>query len=112
MADIITISVTGAAAISYTCAPGNNAELIDFRLKLSAVPTTSEDFTATINANAGAVYDIEAYRKDLSLLSDPSLIVIGGSDEFVVEAGGSWDFAYTNTDEVTYGLQIRYRRKV
>lgn len=112
MSDIITMEKTGAAAIAYSVAPGFSAELIDFRLKLSAVPTTSEDFTATINAEDGAVYDAEIYRKDLSLLSDPSVILIGGTDEFVIEDGGSWDFAYTNSDTVTYGLQIRYRRKV
>ena len=111
MSDIITVNFTGATALSHSVAPGYAAELIDFRLKLNEVPTTSENFVASINAGAGAVYDSRVYTKDLSELTVGTVIVQGGEDEFVIESDGSFDFAYTNTDTKTYGLQVRYRRK-
>ena len=111
MADIIMEEATGSAAIAMSVAPGFSAELIDIRIKLSAVPTTSEDLTVTINSESGAAYDTEIYRKDLSTLSVGSIIIQAGEDEFVIEDGGSWDIACTNTDTKTYGIKVRYRRK-
>ena len=109
--DIITKEATGAAAIAMAIAPGFSAELIDIRIKMATVPTTSQALTVTINSESGAMYDTEIYRKDLSALSDGSVIIIAGEDEFVIEDGGSWDIAYTNTDAIVYGVQVRYRRK-
>ena len=107
--DLITVQVTGSAAISYSLAPGYQSDVIDFRLHLGSTPTTSQDFTVTVNAGAGSEYDVLLYKKDLSTIT--------GDIVFVAEEGGfnlaptdTLDFAYTNTDVVVYGLQMRYRR--
>lgn len=113
MADIITTQVTGAAAISYSLAPGFAFELIEWTLKLDITPTTSESLTATKNVSAGAVYDVPIYAKDLATLTPtPEIYFSCEPEEFCFEAGDTLDFAYTNTDTRTYGLQMKYRRKV
>lgn len=58
--DIITVQVTGSSAISYSLEPRVGIEMIDFRLHLGSTPTTSENFTVTVNAGAGAVYDLNS----------------------------------------------------
>lgn len=110
MADIITVEVTGAAAISYSLAPGHSFELVEFTLHLGSTPTTSEDFTATKNVGAGATYDVPLYTKDLStIVADIYFSAL--PEEFCFEADDVLNFAYTNTDTVVYGLQMKYRRK-
>ena len=80
MSDIIMEEATGSAAIATSIAPGFSAELIDIRIKMATVPTTSEALTVTINSESGAVYDTVIYSKDLSTLSDGSIIIIAGKE--------------------------------
>lgn len=113
MPDIQTVQVTGAAAIAYTLNPSFAFELIEWTLKLNTVPTTSESLTAKKNASAGAVYDVPIYAKDLATLTPtPEIYFSCEPEEFCFEAGDTLDFAWTNSDSRTYGLQIKYRRKV
>jgi len=111
MADIITVEETAAVAMAYSLDPGFAFELIDFTLHLNATAGTSEDFTVTKNAGAGAAYDTLIYTKDLSTLSSPNVYFSTQPEEFVFEDGDTLDFAFTNTSLNTYGLQIKYRRK-
>ena len=110
MADILTVEETAAVAMAYSLAPGYAFELIEFTLHLDLTPTTSEDFTATKNVAAGAAYDTLVYSKDLSTIAN-DIYFSCEPEEFLFETGDTLDFAYTNTDTVTYGLQIKYRRK-
>lgn len=113
MPDILTTEITGTAAISYSLAPGYAFELIEWTLKLNTVPTTSESLTVKKNVSAGVVYDVPIYAKDLAELTPtPEIYFSCEPEEFCFEAGDTLDFAYTNTDTRTYGLQIKYRRKV
>jgi hypothetical protein len=113
MSDIITAETTGSAGLAYTLNPYFAFELIEWTLKLDILPTTSESLTVKKNAVAGAVYDVPIYTKDLATLTPtPEIYFSCESEDFCFEAGDTLDFAYDNTDTRTYGLQVKYRRKV
>ena len=111
--DTITASYTGSAALSKSLAPQGNFELLEFTVCLSAIPTTSELFTVMKNIAEGAAFDAAVYTKDFSTLTSglPASICISyAPGEITFKAGDTLDFAYANTDAVTYGLQVKYRR--
>ena len=70
-----------------------------------AAPTTSENFTITLDANAGAAYDVLLYTLDLSSGSTTDLIWFPDEDLYI-EPGDALDVAFANTDTGTYGLQV------
>jgi len=72
---------------------------------MSAAPTTSENFTITLDANAGAVYDTLLYTLDLSASSTTDLAWFP-DEPLLLEGGDAIDVAYANTDVGTYGVQI------
>ena len=110
MPDIQTVNVPVASgAIAYSLNPKFGFELIEFTLHLGSTPTTSQDFSVTKNADVGADYDTQIYKKDLSTITE-DIYYSCLPEEIVGEAGDQIDFAFANADEVTYGLQIKYRR--
>lgn len=108
--DITTVQflrATGAVAIASTLAPTQPWRLLFIHLHFGAANTTSEDFTATMDANEGTAYDEVIYTRDLSVGSVVDLwAVFGKGYEF--EKGDELDIAYTNTDTGTYGLVVGY----
>ena len=106
-ASVYKINGTGAAAIatSMTVPAGRTYQLLSVSLKYNTAPTTSESFTITLNANAGAAYDTLLYTIDPSLTSITSLIW-QPEQPMYLEGGDAIDVAYTNTDTRTYGVQI------
>ena len=107
MASVFKVNATGAVAIaaSMTVPAGGTYRLVSVTLALDAAPTTSEDFTITLDANAGAAYDVLLYSLDLSLGSTVDLVWFPG-EPLLLEGGDAIDVAYTNTDTGTYGVQI------
>lgn len=105
--DALFSIATGAAAIAKTLAPGLKFRLLRVELHLSAAPTTSEDFTITLDAGDGSAYDVVLYTRDLSVGSVTDLVVPFG-DGYEFEADDEIDVAYTNTDTKTYGLRLVY----
>ena len=98
---------TGAAAIAEAVSPGTTFRLLAVLLHLSAAPTTSENFTVTVDAGDGAAYDTVLHKEDLSVGSVTDLIIpFGKGYEFA--PNDEIDIAYTNTDVRTYGLRIVY----
>ena len=107
MSSVFKINATGAAglAASMTVPAGETYKLISVSLLMSAAPTTSEDFTITLDAKASAPYDVLLYTLDLASGSITNLVWF--PDEVtLLEGGDAIDVAYTNTDTGTYGLQI------
>lgn len=100
-------TATGSAAIANATAPAAKFRLLRVELHLSAAPTTSEDFTITLDAGDGANYDVNLYTLDLSAGSTTSLIVEFGKG-YEYESDDEIDIAYTNTDTGTYGLRVVY----
>jgi len=104
-APVVTIS-TGAGAISKSYTPAAAFWLHSVTLHLSAAPTTSQDFTITLNAADGVAYDTLLYSLDLSLSSVTDLVYTPDDGPLLCESGDAVDVAYLNTDEATYGLRI------
>ena len=110
-ASVYKINATGAAAIAATMTvpAGRAYELISVSCKFSAAPTTSEAFTITLDANAGATYDTLLYTLDPSLTAVTSLLWQPDGPLYL-EGGDAVDVVYTNTDTRTYGVQITVAR--
>ena len=107
MSSVFKVNATGGNAIAASMAvpTGATFRLVSVSLNMSAAPTTSENFTITLNANAGAVYDVLLYSLDLSTGSTTD--VVWFPDELMLlEGGDAVDVAYANTDTGTYGVQI------
>ena len=99
---------TGAIAASGTVATGSTYQLVSVSIHFDAAPTTSEDLTITLDANAGAAYDLLLYTLDPSASSVTDILWQPDQD-LVLEAGDAVDVAYTNSDGNTYGVQITFR---
>jgi len=105
--DILITRATGSAGLSTTLSPAIGFELIDVRIHVGVAPTTSENFTITLDSDTGTAYDTLIYSYDMKTVTD----ILWTPEETVkFDAGDSLDFAWTNTDTKTYGLEIRYRR--
>jgi hypothetical protein len=74
-------------------------------LHLSAAPTTSEDFTITLDANAGAAYDTLLQTTDLSSSSTTDLVWYPDASLHLT-GGDALDIEYLNTDGALYGLEV------
>lgn len=105
---LYVVTATGASTIAKTAAPGARFQLLAVRLHMSAAPTTSQDFTVTLDAEDGSAYDTILYKRDLSVGSVTDLYVPFG-EEYIFESGDEIDVAYANDDTGTYGLAIMYK---
>lgn len=104
---VFKVNATGgnALAASFSVPVGHTYKLISVTLHMSAAPTTSENFTITLDANAGAPYDTLLYSLDLSVSSVTNLLWQPDTP-LLLEGGDAIDVAYLNTDVGTYGVQI------
>jgi len=107
MASVFKVNVTGAAAIaaSVTVPASDTYQLISVTMHADAAATTSENFTVTLDANAGAAYDTLLYALDLSAASTVDLLWQPDVPLFL-EGGDAVDVAFANSDTDTYGVQI------
>ena len=110
-ASVYKVNGTGAAAIATTATvpSGRSYQVISVSCKFSTAPTTSEPFTVTLDANAGAAYDTLLYTVDPSVTAVTSLLW-QPERPLYLEGGDALDVAYTNTDTRTYGVQITVAR--
>ena len=104
--DVFT-ATSGAMADSI--APGVPFQLLGFELAINTAPTTSEDFIVTKNAGVDAVYDTVLYSNDLSDGSVTDIIYYFDVPIKCHNKDDAIDFAYTNTDDRTYGLTVYWR---
>jgi len=104
---VFKVNATGwtPLADSLVVPTGQTYRLISVTLHMSAAPTTSENFTVTLDANAGAAYDTLLYSLDLSVSSVTNLLW-QPDEPLLLEGGDAIDVAYANTDGRTYGVQI------
>lgn len=103
----VVTNATGTGAISVTYAPGTAFWLHSVTCRLSAAPTTSEDFTITLDASDGVTYDVLLDSVDPSTISNGNHIAWapdGGT--YLCEAGDSIGVAFAGSDGLTYGLRI------
>ena len=102
---------TGSAAIatSFSAASTGPIELVSVELSLSATGGAAENFTITVNATAGSVYDTIIFAQDMNTVED----LLWLPDQPVpITNGDVLDLAYANSNSRTYGLVITYKRLV
>ena len=98
------LNVTGAVAIASTLAPGQSFRLKEVRMHLSAAGGAG-NFTATVDANAGAPYDLNIITQDMTAVVD---LIWQPDAPLQFEAGDEIDFAWDNANGRTYGLTVVY----
>jgi len=98
---------TGATAIDESLTANSDIGIRSVRLHMSAAPTTSQAFTITVNSNTSDVYDVVLLSEDLSVDAVTDLVWIPDKEVFIAK-GDVLDFAYTNTDVRTWGLETVY----
>jgi len=106
-ASVYKTNATGSAAINTSMAvpAGDHYRLGSVSLHLSVAPTTSENFTVTLDAHAGPTYDTLLYTIDLAAAAVTNLVWMP-DEELFLEGGDEIDVAYANSDGRTYGVQI------
>ena len=98
---------TGATAMAETLAPGVPYELMEFRVHLSAA-ATQETFTARLDGGTtAAVYDYLIDSQAMNTIVDHGWK--GDDVPRVFDADDEIDFAWTNTDTRTWGLEVILR---
>lgn len=100
----MTHRATGSAALSATLAPGRAFQLLEVRIHLSAAGGAG-NFTATVDANAGAPYDLNIITQDMTAVTD---FVWQPDYPMHFDSGDKIDFAWTNAGGKTYGLEVKF----
>ena len=96
---------TGAAAISSTLTPVKPIRITSVRLHLSAVGGAAENFTVIINSATAPAYDVLLFSQDMTAVQD---ILWIPERPIPIVNNDLIDFAYTNTNTRTYGLEVTY----
>ena len=84
-------------------------QLVEVRLHLDGVPTTSGYVVITLDAGAGSTFDVIVRRKDMAGVDPPDwnwvpdAILRYSEDDMLV-------FTWANTDGDTYGLEVVYNQ--
>lgn len=101
----LTATATGSGNIAESVDPGKAFYLVEVRLHLSAAGAAN-DLTVTLDALAGAGYDVVLLTQDMTTVTDlvwrpdqPAQFVNG--DKIVI--------AWTNGSSRTYGLEVIWR---
>lgn len=95
-------NATGAVAIATTLAPAQAFRLVEVRIHLSAAGGAG-NFTATVDAAAGAAYDINLITQDMTTVTN---LIWQPERPIQFESGDEIDFAWANGAGRTYGLTI------
>lgn len=110
MSTVLKFNGTGTAALALNGAVpvGQTYRLVSLTLNLSAAPTTSENLTVTLDANAGAIYDTLLYSLDLSAGATADL-VWQPDPEILLEGGDVIRVVWANTDARNWGAQLTFK---
>ena len=107
---VYKINETGTAMLRFsgTVPVGKTYRLVSVSCNFNAAPTSAEDFTVTLDANAGAVYDVLLYTLDPAAGATTD-ILWQPDQEIILEGGDVIDVLYDNTDARLYGAQIMFK---
>jgi len=98
-------SFTAGVIVTGSYSASGDERLCSVTAHFSAAPTTSESFTITMNANAGAAYNTLLNSVNPSLTAMVNYVWFPDGDLYL-ESGDSIVLAFPNTESVTYGIQI------
>lgn len=98
------------ATFKLTLAPGHAFEFGGFKLKLNTTVTTAADLTITVDAGrAATVYDYQLYKQPMATIQFLNWNIQNEPEPF--EWNDELDFAWANADNLTYGLEVYWRRR-
>lgn len=101
---LVKAQSTGTGALAQTATAVRVSQVASVTLHLDSIPTTSEALTITLDAVAGAAYDVLLYSLDLAAVSAADLVWFP-NEEIWLEPGDALTVAYANSDGATYGVQ-------
>jgi len=109
-------TMTNSYSVSVSLKPltGDGFQLLGFRLRCDTAPSTSEQFSVTVDSNAtgysGATLDHDIYSKDMSGVKD-IVQTYDTTDAFRYVPGDEIDFKWANTDSREWAIEILYRKR-
>ena len=110
-ASVFKVNAFGAGLMNdvATVPVGEAYRIMSVALVFAAAPTTSENYTITLDSRAGPTYDLLLYRVDPSgaALTD---ILWQPDEELFLEGGDAILCEFANTDRVGYTIQIVFKR--
>ena len=83
-------------------------EVSSVSLKLSAAPTTDEDYTITLDSAAGSVSDVVLYRVNPADNGNTEITWLPEAP-VVLRSGDALDLAYANTDLATWAVRVLWK---
>ncbi len=93
-----------------TLAPGHAFEFGGFKLKLNTAVSTAGDLTITVDAgHAATVYDYQLYKQAMDTIQYLNWNIQDEPEPF--EKDDELTFAWANADNLTYGLEVYWRRR-
>lgn len=111
MASVFKANITGQDALaSSTVMPdGINYALISMTVHFQDSPAEPDLLIATLNASAGAAYDVTLYSINPSVggIKD---IVYQPTYPLLLKGGDAIDVAYANNDGNPYGVQLTFQQ--
>lgn len=93
---------TGNAAIAITLNPAESFRLVEVRVHLSAVGGAG-NFTCDVDANAGAVYDLNVVTQDFTAVQN---FIFQPDTPMSFENGDKLVLAWANANNRVYGLTL------
>ena len=92
-----------------TVPAGQTYRVMSISVHFSAAPTTSENLTFTLDANAGTAYNTLVYSVDPSATSMTDLMWYPDGWEWMLEGGDAVDVTFANTDGNTVAAQLTFK---
>lgn len=83
--------------------------VMSLTVHFSAAPTTSENLTITLDANAGTQYNTLIYSVDPSATSATDIVWYPDGWEWMLEGGDAVDVTFANTDANTVAAQLTFK---
>jgi hypothetical protein len=96
-------SGTGAL-VDTTAAIDQGAGFESVSIHLGSAPSSQENLTVTLDANAGAAYDTVLFTGSMGGITN--LLVDEADFNVTLQRGDALDVAWDNTDGVTWGMEI------
>lgn len=111
-AKFVAETPAGTETVKVAIVPNADFKFLGFSIHLSAAPTTSENFTITLDAVDGAQFDVVIYSRDFSSASDTDIIwTVPEDSQQPYKKGDKLRVAWANSDDSTYGLKLWYKRR-
>jgi len=104
---VLRTAATGLGPIAETflVPAGATYQVVSVSLNLNLAPTTAENFTVSLDAYDGVLYDVVLYALDLTTGATTDL-VWQPNEPFYACSGDAIDVTWANTDGRTWGLLV------